>query len=79
MAASYGLRPSRRRTRAASRRRARPESGFFVPGQTRDIQRVRTAAGERYVVARNNDRPLLFRPTSAALAVASRPRGRAAA
>ena len=37
------------------------ESGFFVPGQTRDIGRVRTRAGDLYVVARDNDRPLLFR------------------
>jgi enediyne biosynthesis protein E4 len=37
------------------------ESGFVVPGQTRDIQRVRTARGELYLVARNNDRPLIFR------------------
>ena len=36
-------------------------SGFMVPGQTRDIQRVRTARGDVYVVARNNDRPLVFR------------------
>ena len=36
-------------------------SGFFVPGQTRDIQRVRTRNGTLYVVARNNDRPLVFR------------------
>jgi hypothetical protein len=40
-----------------------PESGFVVPGQARDIQRVRTAGGERIVVARNNDRPLVFRDT----------------
>ena len=39
-----------------------PESGFVVPGQTRDIRRVRTRAGDLYVVARNNDRALLFRP-----------------
>jgi hypothetical protein len=39
------------------------ESGFFVPGQSRDIARVRTAHGDLYVVARNNDRPLLFRAT----------------
>jgi hypothetical protein len=38
-------------------------SGFVVPGQTRDIQRVRTARGDLYVVARNNDRPLTFRAT----------------
>jgi hypothetical protein len=37
------------------------ESGFMVPGQTRDIQRVRTASGEIIIVARNNDRPLVFR------------------
>ena len=37
------------------------ESGFFVPGQTRDIQRVRTRKGNIYIVARNNDRPLVFR------------------
>jgi enediyne biosynthesis protein E4 len=38
-------------------------SGFVVEGQTRDIQRVRTAQGDLYVVARNNDRPLVFRAT----------------
>jgi hypothetical protein len=37
------------------------KSGFRVPGQTRDIQRVRTRNGALYVVARNNDRPLVFR------------------
>ena len=37
------------------------ESGFFVPGQSRDIARVRTAHGDLFVVARNNDRPLIFR------------------
>jgi enediyne biosynthesis protein E4 len=37
------------------------KSGFFVPGQARDIQRIRTRHGERYVVTRNNDRPLVFR------------------
>jgi hypothetical protein len=37
------------------------ESGFRVPGQARDIQRFRTRLGELYLVARNNDRPLLFR------------------
>ncbi len=38
------------------------ESGFFVPGQARDIQRVATRRGEVYIVARNDDRLLVFRP-----------------
>jgi hypothetical protein len=37
------------------------ESGFFVPGQARDIQRLRTRQGYLYVVSRHNDRPLFFR------------------
>jgi hypothetical protein len=37
------------------------ESGFFVPGQARDIQRLRTRGGDLYIVARNNDGPLFFR------------------
>jgi hypothetical protein len=37
------------------------ESGFLVPGQARDIQRVRTRSGDIYIVSRNNDRPLIFR------------------
>ncbi|HVS59692.1 MAG TPA: VCBS repeat-containing protein [Gemmatimonadaceae bacterium] len=37
------------------------ESGFFVPGQARDIKRVRTRTGNIYIVSRNNDRPLIFR------------------
>jgi hypothetical protein len=41
------------------------QSGFVAPGQTRDIQRLRTAHGDLYLVARNNDRPLAFRATSA--------------
>jgi hypothetical protein len=41
------------------------KSGFVVPGQTRDIQRIRTRTGELYVVARNNDRPLVFRASTA--------------
>jgi hypothetical protein len=49
------------------------ESGFVVPGQARDVQRVRTAQGDAFIVARNNDRPLLFRPTPRrARAVAAR-------
>ncbi len=41
------------------------QSGFSVPGQARDIKRVRTRMGLLYVVARNNDTPLVFRPTRA--------------
>src|SRR2546422_621436 len=37
------------------------ESGFFVPGQARDIQRLHTPRGDLYIVARNDDRPLSFR------------------
>jgi len=37
------------------------ESGFLVPGQARDIQRVRTRRGNVYIVSRNNDRVLIFR------------------
>ena len=37
------------------------KSGFVVPGQARDIQRIRTREGGWYVVTRNNDRPLTFR------------------
>ena len=39
------------------------ESGFLVPGQARDIQRVRTRYGAIYIVSRNNDRPVIFRST----------------
>jgi hypothetical protein len=37
------------------------QSGFSVPGEARDIQRLRSSHGDLYVVARNNDRPLFFR------------------
>jgi hypothetical protein len=40
------------------------DSGFLVPGQARDIARVRTRSGDIYVVSRNNDRPLIFQPTA---------------
>ncbi|HKW09493.1 MAG TPA: VCBS repeat-containing protein, partial [Gemmatimonadaceae bacterium] len=64
MAASYGL-----MLRGDGKGHFTPvhpsQSGFFVPGQSRDIARVRTAHGDLYVVARNNDRPLLFRATPA--------------
>ena len=72
-AASYGLVLRGDATRCAGDDRCAPftplrvaQSGFAVPGQTRDIRRVRTRAGELYVVARNNDRALLFRPTGRA-------------
>ncbi len=38
------------------------ESGFSVPGQIRDVRRVRTRDGIVYLVARCGDRALLFRP-----------------
>jgi hypothetical protein len=43
-------------------------SGFVVPGQTRDIQRVRAgrAGADIYVVSRSNDRALAFRAAPAA-------------
>jgi hypothetical protein len=50
------------------------QSGFLVPGQARDIQRIRTRHGELYVVTRNNDRPLMFRATPARRSVATRER-----
>ena len=48
------------------------ESGFLVPGQVRDIQKLRTRAGDLYIVARNNDRPLFFRATSQRQVIAAR-------
>jgi hypothetical protein len=60
MAASYGL-LLLGDGKGAFRAERAVESGFMVPGQARDIQRVRTAGGDAYVVARNNDRPLVFR------------------
>ena len=39
----------------------RMQSGFFVPGQTRALLRLRARDGIRVVSARNNDRPLFFR------------------
>ena len=38
------------------------QSGLVVPGESRDIQRLRTRRGDLYVVGRNNDKPLFFRP-----------------
>ncbi|HEY1952874.1 MAG TPA: VCBS repeat-containing protein, partial [Gemmatimonadaceae bacterium] len=42
------------------------DSGFMVPGQARDIARVRTRSGDIYIVSRNNDRPLIFQAGKAA-------------
>jgi len=47
------------------------QSGFLVPGQARDIQRVRTRRGDLYVVTRNNDRPLIFRSLRARTSLAA--------
>jgi hypothetical protein len=60
MAASYGLYLRGDGAGGFTPAPAR-ESGFFVPGQARDIQRLRTRAGFVYVVTRNDDRPLVFR------------------
>ncbi|MDQ6768819.1 MAG: VCBS repeat-containing protein [Gemmatimonadota bacterium] len=53
------------------------ESGFFVPGQARDIQRIRTRQGDLYLVTRNNDRPLIFQPTATRAEGRKREAGRA--
>jgi hypothetical protein len=73
MAASYGLLLRGDGTGAFTPSRA-PESGFFVPGESRDIARLRTAAGETFVVARNNDAPLFFRAARPRKQVAARPK-----
>jgi len=61
MSASYGL-LLRGDAKGTFTPVAGRESGFHVPGQARDIGRIRTRDGELYVVTRNNDRPLVFRP-----------------
>ena len=70
MSASYGL-----VLRGDGKGRFTPvraaHSGFVVPGQARDIQRVRTRRGDLYVVTRNNDRPLIFRSTAGKPALAA--------
>src|SRR5205823_1995633 len=62
MSASYGLLLRGDGTGRFAPVRA-AESGFFVPGQARDIQAIRTRQGELIVVTQNNDRPLVFRST----------------
>jgi hypothetical protein len=61
MRASYGLllRGDGRGNFAPARA---AESGFLVPGQGRDIRRLRTAQGVLYVVTRNDDVALAFAP-----------------
>lgn len=49
-------------------------SGFRVPGQSRDVQRIRTRGGELVAVARNNEQPLVFRATPARGAAGSQAR-----
>jgi hypothetical protein len=71
MAASYGLLLRGDGKGGFTPSRA-PESGFRVAGQARDIARLRTAAGEAYIVTRNNDAPLFFRSTRARSQVAAR-------
>jgi enediyne biosynthesis protein E4 len=71
MAASYGLLLRGDGKGVFTPLRA-PESGFVVPGQARDIARVRTATGEAYIVTRNNDAPLVFRSTRSRSEVAAR-------
>jgi hypothetical protein len=63
MNASYGL-FLRGDGKGAFTPQSATQSGFFVPGQARDIQRVRTPRGALYVVTRNNDRPVVFRSTT---------------
>ena len=57
---SYGvvLRGAKGGTFTALRRTA---SGFFVPGQSREVLRLRSRDGDLLFVARNNDKPLVFR------------------
>jgi hypothetical protein len=62
LSASYGL-FLRGDGRGAFTPARAAESGFLVPGQARDIQRIETRRGDLYVVTRNNDRPLVFRST----------------
>jgi enediyne biosynthesis protein E4 len=75
MAASYGLllRGDGKGTFTPVRS---SESGFFVPGQARDIAHIRTPRGDAYIVARNNDRPLVFHLNAAPAVAGVRGRSR---
>jgi hypothetical protein len=70
MSASYGLFLSGAGDGTFKPVRA-AESGFFVPGQARDIQRLHTRRGDVFAVTRNDDRPLVFRTRAATVAAAS--------
>ena len=48
------------------------ESGFFVPGQARDVASLRGAQGPLVLVARNNDTMLVFRENAGGAARATR-------
>jgi len=49
-------------------------SGFEVPGQVRDIESMRARNGTLFVVARNNDTPLVFRPARPQVAQSNSPK-----
>jgi hypothetical protein len=78
MEASYGL-VLRGDNKGTFTPVSREESGFFVPGQARDIARIRTARGPVCIVTRNNDRLLVFRPNAGSRAIAERTDKRSAA
>jgi enediyne biosynthesis protein E4 len=48
-------------------------SGFRVPGEVRDIQRLRTRQGELLMIVRNNDTPMFFRARASTSSNSSRP------
>jgi len=72
MAGSYGVVLHGDGKGGFTPRRAR-ETGFVVPGQARDIQRIRTRSGELLMIVRNNDTPLFFRTAVQASPGAPRP------
>ena len=46
-------------------------SGVRIPGEVRDIQRVRTRSGTLYAIARNDDRPVFYRQRPGARTLAT--------
>ncbi len=73
MAAGYGL-LLRGDGRGGYTPTSLAESGFVVPGQARDIVRLRTRTGPLIMVVRNNDRPLFFRATPPQMVASHTPR-----